>query len=99
MHICADLDKLLQHQDCLQEEINLANRIVGALNLQAQQNLHVSELPEDLLRQQRVFANDLVSRLRNRKQLLMEMHEILTQAKFQMTSNTSEAIHLLDQEF
>ena len=99
MHISVDLDKLRQHQEYIQQEIVLADRIINALNLQLCQSMDVSGIMDDILNQQIKFANDLAERLRQRKQLLAETYELLAMAKIHMTSNTSEALHQLESEF
>ena len=98
MHICADLDKLQSHQDFLEQEISLGGRITERLVMQAQQNILVPHIAEDVLRQQILFADELMERLKHRKQLLMEMHELLTHAKTQMVSDTSDALYRIRPE-
>ena len=98
MQISADLNKLEQHQDYLQQEQRTAVTLLNRLEAQYQMSAGISESQDELFRRNIQFVKDWKERTQRRAELLANVHQTLAEAKRTMSGNASDVKYMLRKE-
>ena len=95
MQISADLHKLEQHENYIQQELRTSEILLDLLQEQYQIFVGVSEEQAALYRRHIQFVQEWQNRTRRRGKLLADVHDTLSEAKQIMSDNTSDARRML----